>query len=88
MTKQIDPKIYDLPSRTVLMQNNSIKFTLLINRKSRIVMKDALTIIKKVVKIKEKVQSASVDLETSTPVCSKSIKFLTENNVDIVFTKV
>ncbi len=39
-------------------------------------MKDALTVIKKVEKIKGKVQSASVDLETSAPVCSKSIKFL------------
>ncbi len=51
-------------------------------------MNDALTIIKKVEKIKEKVQSVSVDLETSAPVCSKSIKFLKENNMDIVFAKV
>jgi hypothetical protein len=51
-------------------------------------MKDALTIIKKVEKIKGKVQSASVDLETSAPVCSRSIKFLKENNMDIVFTKI
>jgi hypothetical protein len=58
MTKQVDPKIYDLPSRTVLM------------------------------KIKEKIQGASVVLEKSAPVCSKSIKFLEENNVDIVFIKV
>jgi hypothetical protein len=51
-------------------------------------MKDTLIILKKVDKIKEKVKSASVVLETSAPVCSKSIKFLKENNVDIVFTKV
>jgi len=88
MTKQVDPKNYDLPPRTVLIQNNSDNFTLVINRKSRIIMKDALTIIKKVEKIKEKVQSASVDLETSAPVCSKSIKFLKKNNMDIVFAKV
>ena len=88
MTKQIDPKIYGLSARTVLMQTDSDKFTLVINRKSRIIMKDTLTIIKKIEKIKEKVQSASVDLETSAPVCSKSIKFLKEHDVDIVFTKV
>ena len=88
MTQKVDTKIYGLSARTVLMQKSSDKFTLVINRKSRIIMKDALAIVKKVEKIKEKVQSASVGLETSTPVCSKSIKFLTENNVDIVFTKV
>jgi hypothetical protein len=47
-------------------------------------MKDALTIVKKIEKIKEKVQSASVDLETSSPVCSKSIQFLKENNVEVI----
>ena len=84
MTKQIDPKIYGLSARTVLMQTGSDKFTLVINRKSRIIMKDALTIIKKIEKIKKKVQSASVVLETSAPVCSKSIKFLEERGIKII----
>ena len=88
MTKQIDPKIYNLPSRTVLMQTDSDKFTLVINRKSRIIMKDALTIIKKIEKIKEKIQGASVILETSAPVCSKSIKFLKKNGVCVVLKSI
>lgn len=46
-------------------------------------MKDALTIIKKIQKIKEKVPNASVALETNAPVCSKSIKFLNEKNVAV-----
>ena len=84
MTKQVDPKIYGLPIRTVLMKKDADKFTLVINRKSRIIMKDALIILKKVEKIKEKVQDASIVLETTAPVCSKSIKFLKENGVDII----
>jgi len=88
MTEQVDPKIYGLPARTVLIKNNSNEFILLINRESRIIMKDALGVLKKTEKIKEKVPGASVSLETNAPVCSKSIKFLKENNVDIVFTKV
>ena len=83
MTEQVDPKIYSLPPRTVLMKKGAAKFTLVINRKSRIIMKDALIILKKVEKIKEKVQDASIVLETTAPVCSKSIKFLEENGVDI-----
>ena len=84
MIKQIDPKIYGLPPRTVLMKKDADKFTLVINRKSRIIMKDTLIILKKVEKIKEKVQDASIVLETTAPVCSKSITFLKENGVEII----
>ena len=84
MTKQVDPKFYDLPPRTVLMKKDADKFSLVINRKSRIIMKDALIILKKVEKIKEKVQDASIVLETTAPVCSKSIKFLREHNIEVI----
>jgi hypothetical protein len=75
MTEQVDPKLYGLPARTVLIKKGPDKFVLIINRKSRIIMKDALAIFKKVEKLKEKVQNASVGLETSAPVCSKSFNF-------------
>ena len=84
MTEQVDPKIYGLPARTVLMKKNSDEFTLVINRKTRIVMKDALIVLKKIDKIKEKVQEASVVLETTAPVCSKSIKFLKKKSIKII----
>jgi len=47
-------------------------------------MKDALLILKKVEQIKGKVQNALVVLETSAPICSKSIKFLNEKGIDVV----
>ncbi|MDC3237390.1 hypothetical protein OAT93_01515 [bacterium] len=84
MTEQVDPKIYGLPARTVLIKNNSNEFILLINRKSRIIMKDALGVLKKTEKIKEKVPGAKISLETNAPVCSKSIKFLQENDINVV----
>ena len=65
------------------MQKNPDKFVLVINRKSRIVMKDALGVLKKAEKIKGKIPKASLTLETSAPVCSKSIKFLKEKGIDI-----
>ena len=70
------------------MQTGSDKFTLVINRKSKIIMKDALGILKKVEKIKDKIQGASVILETSAPVCRKSIKFLKENGVYVVLKSI
>jgi len=84
MIEQVDPKLYGLPPRTVLMKRGPEKFILVVNRKSRIIMKDALAILKKVEKIKEKVPNASVALETNAPVCSKSIEFLEEKDVDVL----
>jgi hypothetical protein len=84
LTKQVDPKIYGLPPRTVLIQTDSEAFVLVIKRKSRIIMKDAKAILEKVGKIMATVPNASVTLETTAPVCSKSSKFLKENNVEIL----
>lgn len=84
MKEKVDPKSYGLPPRTVLIRMGPEKFSLVISRKSRIIMKDALIILKKVEKINEKVPNASVVLETSAPVCSKSIKFLNEKGIDVV----
>jgi CRISPR/Cas system-associated endonuclease Cas1 len=81
---RVDPKLYGLPPRTVLMKKSSDEFVLVIDRKSRIILKDALLILKKVEQIKEKVQNASVVLETSAPVCSKSINFLNDKGIDVV----
>ena len=84
MKEQIDPKLYELPPRTVLMKRGPDQFILVINRKSRIIMKDAVTILKKAEKIKEKVLNALVMVETNAPVCSKSIKFLKDNGISVV----
>ena len=84
MNEKLDPKIYGLPPKTVLMKNGSVIFILVINRKSRIIMKDAQAILNKVEKIKNKVPNASVSLETTAPVCSKSIQFLKDNGVNVI----
>ena len=84
MKEQVDPKLYDLPPRTVLMKRGSDEFILVINRKSRIIMKDALAILKKAEKIKEKALNSWVIVETSAPVCSKSIEFLKDNGIRVV----
>jgi hypothetical protein len=84
LKEQIDPKLYELPPRTVLMKRGPDEFILVINRKSRIIMKDAVTILKRVEKIKEKALNAWVVVETNAPVCSKSIKLLKENGISVV----
>lgn len=84
LNEKLDPKRYGLPPRTVLTKRGPKEFIIVINRKSRIIMKDALIILKKAETIKKQVMDARVALETNAPVCSKSIKFLEENNVKIL----
>ena len=84
MKEKIDPKVYELPPRTVLLKGGPDEFILVINRKSRIIMKDALAILKKAEKIKEKALNALVMVETNAPVCSKSTEFLKQNGISVV----
>ena len=44
--KSIDPKTYNLPPRTKLLENNSGSLFVLIDRKSRVIMKDGHKIVK------------------------------------------
>ena len=82
--EKVDPKVFGLQTRTVLMSNGQDQFSLVIKRKTRIIMKDAQTILKKAESIKEIVPNAIVSLETTAPVCSKSIQFLKENGISVM----
>ena len=80
MNKPVDPKIYGLPKGTVL---NKTDHNTLVLEISRIIMKDALTVIKKIGKVKAKEPKASFVLRTNAPVCSKSLNFLKENGITV-----
>ena len=80
---KIDPKLYGLPARTVLLKDDHDNFVLSIDRKSRIIMKDANAILEKADKIKMTVPGATITLETTAPVCSKSTKFLSDNGIEV-----
>jgi len=84
LREQIDPKLYGIHPRTVLVKTATAEFVLVVNRKSRIIMKDAKRILEKVGAIKEHNPDAKVSLETTAPVCSKSIQFLNDIGVAVV----
>tara|TARA_B110000116_G_scaffold104303_1_gene90846 strand:- start:4913 stop:5170 length:258 start_codon:yes stop_codon:yes gene_type:complete len=81
--KKIDPKRYNLSSRTNLLQGNRKELYVVIDRKSRIIMKDGYRILKIAKAILETEGSSSVRLLTSAPVCSKTQLFLLENEIQI-----
>ncbi len=84
MNKFIDPKLFSLPPSTKLKQVGTNQFNIVIQRKSRIIMKDGRGILAKVDKIKHHIPKAKVSLRTSTPVCSKTKAFLKERGISVL----
>ncbi len=84
MNKFIDPKLFSLPPSTKLKQVGSNQFDLVIQRKSRIIIKDGKGVLAKVDKIKHHVPKAKVSLRTSAPVCSKTKAFLKERGISVL----
>ena len=84
MNKLIDPKQYGLPPSTKLKQVGTNQFDIVIQRKSRIIMKDGEGILAKVNKIKNHAPGAKVNLSTSTPICSKTKAFLEEHGINVL----
>ena len=78
--KNIDPTKYNLHSRTKLLGKDKRIF-IVIDRKSRIIMKDGHRIIK----IAKQINQVEVDKEVSVlsgaPVCKKTKQFLLENHI-------
>ena len=82
MTAYIDSSIYGLSKRVKLLHKDNYLY-IVKQRKSRIIMSDSRQIMNIVVKIKEVDDSINIKLLISGPICSKSVKYLTDNKVDI-----
>ena len=82
--KPIDPKTYNLPPSTKLLENNSGSLFVLIDRKSRVIMKDGHKIVKIAKDIKKINQNKKISLLTSAPVCSKTKKYLLKCSVPVL----
>ena len=80
--KKIDPKLYNLHSRVILRKTKKDIFVVM-DRKSRIIMKDGVRILEIVKKIRGFEIEKNVGVLSGAPVCSKTQKFLTENNIAI-----
>lgn len=82
--REIKPEMYGLPKRTVLEELGDNHIALVIDRKSRIIMKDGESILAKVHQIKCIDAGLKVSLKTSAPVCSKTIAYLSEEDVAVL----
>ena len=81
--KIIDPKRYNLSSRTILRQIGKNNISIIIDRKSRIIMKDGQRIMQQVRAIHQINSKMSITVLTSAPVCSNTRAFLLEKFIYI-----
>jgi hypothetical protein len=83
--KRIDPKKFNL-SKKVVIEKTTSSLSIIINRKTRIIMKDGRRLLEQANQIK-KVSNKPVSIITTAPVCSKTKTFLSNNNVEIIQEK-
>ena len=79
--KNINPTQYNLSSRVDLRQDRSGDLLIIIDRKSRIIMKDGIRVLEMVKKINKIDPKKNISVRTSAPICSKTKKLLLENNI-------
>ena len=77
--KQLDPKTFKIRAR-VTIEEGRTGVSLLIDRKSRIIMKDGKNFLEYKRKINERIKKP-ITIYTTAPVCSKTKKFLFNNGV-------
>ena len=81
--KNIDATQYNLSSRVDLRQDHSGDLLIIIDRKSRIIMKDGIRVLEMVKKINKTDPKKNILVQTSAPICSKTKKLLLENSIMI-----
>ena len=82
--KLIDPLTVGASKRSNIATDNNNNIYIVKNIKSRIIMKDGLKLLTLARTIKT-VKNATVFLATTAPVCSKTTKYLEENEIKIAF---
>ena len=73
--KFIDPTIYNINPRTKLAKVKD-SIAIVIDRKSRVIMKDGERLLKQAQQIKELEPTSKIKIATSAPICSKTKAYL------------
>ncbi len=84
MTDYINPSLFGFKVNTIIEKLDKSHFAVVIDRKSRIIMKDGEKIVEKAVEIRAALPETKVSLKTSVPVCSKTVRLLTDYSIDVL----
>ena len=81
--KRIDPKKYNLTSRTTLYKKTD-NIYIIIDRKSRIIMKDGYRLSEQAKSIWSMDPGIRIRVATSAPVCTKTREYLRQVNIEVL----
>ena len=85
MLKEIDPKKFGLNSRVKLLGDEKAEIIQIVKkRKSRIIMKDGIQLLEIANSIRNLKSGFKIEVLVSGPVCSKTLKFFENNNINVV----
>ena len=79
----LNPKKYNLNSRVLIKQSTPNHIIIVIDRKSRIIMKDGMWINEQKRSINQVKPNTKVSLQTTAPICSKTKEYLLSKNINI-----
>ena len=79
---KLDPKKYGLNTRVVLIENDQKEIIIVIDRKSRIIMKDGIKIVDQARKIWLQ-EKTTIGVKTNAPVCRKTKQFLQKKGIEV-----
>lgn len=82
---EINPSDYGLNKRLKLVINQDNRIVIERIIKSRIIQKDALKILDVSQVLKKSIRGSSVAIRCTKNICSKSIKLLEDNDIEIDF---
>jgi hypothetical protein len=82
--KKIDPKLFGIPGKTVIEELDKDHYALVLDRKSRVIMADGKKLVAKAEKIKDAEPGIKISLRSTAPVCSKTIRFLFDNGIELI----
>ncbi|PLX11673.1 MAG: hypothetical protein C0594_03330 [Marinilabiliales bacterium] len=85
--KELDSTKYGLNKRIELCEVEPGKLGIVKIRKSRIIRKDAEQILDLVEKIRQSEPQSKIALICTKNICSKSIRLLDENDIEIIYTE-
>lgn len=80
----INPKKYNLNNRVLIKQPKPKHIVIVINRKSRIIMKDGERINQHKEIIKKTEPNTKISLETTAPICTKTKNYLLSKDISII----
>lgn len=78
------PESFGLSSRTRISTLGADHIAFVVDRKSRIIMKDGKGVLEKAEKVWAQKPGMTISLKTSAPVCSKTRAFLDVHGIDIL----